>query len=222
MALAQSEHHFIPAMGLEWLLPIYDPFTRLLGIDSVRKALIERADLRQGHSVLDVGCGTGSLAVLTARLHPGVRVFGIDPDAKALARARRKAHRSGVSIQFDRGFAGRLPYVEASFDRVFSSFMFHHLDADEKITALVDIRRVLKAGGTLHLVDFAGADAGSHGLAGLLHTHRRLKDNAESRVLELMSQAGLQEVRNVARHTLVAGRLRIDQYEAWAPVTNRQ
>ena len=82
--------------------------------------------------MLDIGCGTGSLVVLVKRLFPDVEVVGLDPDEKALARAARKARRVGASIQFDRGFSDALDYPDASFDRVFSSFMFHHLERDEK------------------------------------------------------------------------------------------
>ena len=72
--------------------------------------------------MLDIGCGKGALAVLIKRLHPGVDVVGLDPDQKALARTKRKA----VLIRSDPGFSHQLPYPEASFDRVLSTFMFHH------------------------------------------------------------------------------------------------
>jgi ubiquinone/menaquinone biosynthesis C-methylase UbiE len=67
-------------------------------------------------------------------------VVGIDPDPKALARARRKPTNAAVSIQFDQVFRDDLPYAEASFDRVFSSFMFHHLPPDEKVKTLGAVR----------------------------------------------------------------------------------
>ena len=70
--------------------------------------------------------------VLIKCCHPDVDVVGLDPDPKALTRARQKAEREGVSIQLDRGFSDELPYPEASFDLVFSSRIFHHLPGDEK------------------------------------------------------------------------------------------
>jgi Methyltransferase domain len=140
--VVQSRKTFIPAMGVEWLLPLYDPFTKLVGLDRWRRELIDQAALQPFHRVLDVGCGTGSLAVLVKQRHPTVEVVGLDPDAKALARATRKAHRAGVAIQLDRGFADALGHPAASFDRVFSSFMFHHLERADRPTEFVCVHNL--------------------------------------------------------------------------------
>src|SRR3974390_2008306 len=72
-----------------------------LGADSARKTLLQQPNLHSGHRVLDIGCGTGTFVALIKRIHPEVSVVGLDPDPKALARAKKKAARSGVSIQFD-------------------------------------------------------------------------------------------------------------------------
>src|SRR5437762_6488263 len=93
-----SSRTYLPAAGHDWSLPLYDPIVKLLGGDAARKALLEQAALRPGQRVLDVGCGTGTLATLIKQLYPDVEVVGPDPDPKALARARRKAARAGVSI----------------------------------------------------------------------------------------------------------------------------
>src|SRR6266481_5484920 len=113
---------YLPAAGHDWFLPLYDPFVKLLGGDRARRTLLDHAAIRPNHRVLDIGCGTGTLVLLIKRLHPDADVVGLDPDPKALARSRRKAERATVRIQFDRGFADALPYPEASYDRVFSSF----------------------------------------------------------------------------------------------------
>lgn len=124
---------YLPAAGHDWALPFYDTIVKLFGFDRARRTLVNQAAIRPGHHVLDIGCGTGSLVTLIKRLHPDVEVVGLDPDPKALARARRKAAGTAVSIQFDQGFSDELPYPEASFDRVFSSFMLHHLLSLAKI-----------------------------------------------------------------------------------------
>jgi FkbM family methyltransferase len=129
---AKSERTFLPAAGHDFLLPIYDPFTKLFGFDRARRMLLDQAALQPQHRVLDVGCGTGTLAVLIKRLYPTINVVALDPDPKALARAQRKAERAAVSIRFDRGFSDALGYPDAAFDRVFSSMMFHHLDRRTK------------------------------------------------------------------------------------------
>jgi ubiquinone/menaquinone biosynthesis C-methylase UbiE len=203
----ESTRAYLPAAGHDWLLPFYDPIVKLLGGEAVRRVLLDQANLRPGQHVLEIGCGTAALTTMLKRLHPDVRVVGLDPDPKALARARRKAAARGVSIQFDQGFAGQLPYHAASFDRVLSAFMFHHLPDEEKQKTLQEVCRVLKPGGEFHLLDFEGSEDSGHGfLAHLLHSHDRLKDNSEARVLSLMSQAGFREPKKVGRRAMLFAR----------------
>jgi ubiquinone/menaquinone biosynthesis C-methylase UbiE len=153
--------------------------------------------------------------VLVKRLHPNVEAVGLDPDPKALARSTRKAERNGVSIRFDRGHADRLPYPDASFDRVFSSFMFHHLPAEEKEPTLRDVRRVLKSGGSLHMLDFGGPEDAHGFVMRLIHSAHRLQDNSEERVLDLMRRAGFVKAKNTGRRAMLFGR--IAYYVAVAP-----
>ncbi len=201
--MVESSRSYLPAAGRDWRLPLYDPFVKLLGGDSARRVLLDEAALRPGQRVLDLGCGTGTLATLIKQLHPEVDVVGLDPDPKALARARRKADRAAVSVQFDQGFGDELPYPGASFDRVFSSFMFHHLPTKEKGSTLREVRRVLKTGGEFYMMDFEGLH-GVHGLlARVLHARKTLADNAEDRVLSLMREAGFADPKKVGRRTML-------------------
>jgi ubiquinone/menaquinone biosynthesis C-methylase UbiE len=149
MTFTESQRYFLPGMGLHWLLPLYDPLTRLIGLHRTRRTLLEQAAPRPGDRVLDVGCGTGDLAIEIRKCHPEVEVVALDPDPKALAKARRKSELCGVSIQLDRGFADALPYPAGYFDLVFSSYMFHHLGQEEKRGMLRDVARVLRPGGSL-------------------------------------------------------------------------
>ena len=213
-----EEHHrrYVPAAGHDWLLPLYDPVQRLLGGDAARRELVEQAEIRPGYRILDIGCGTGSLAVLISRLHPDTEVIGLDPDPKALARAKRKARRAAAAARFDRTFSDELPYQPASFDRVFSSFMFHHLGSDEKRSTLKEVRRVLKANGSLHVVDFGGTEARSDGLlAHLLHSADHMRDNFEGRLLALMREAGFADSSEIAHRATLFGR--IAYYHASVP-----
>lgn len=208
MATTNAGRHYLPAAGRDAFLPLYDPFTKLFGIDSLRMALLEQAALEPHYRVLDVGCGTGSLAVLIKRLYPTVEMIGVDPDQKALARAERKARRAAVSVRFDRGFADSLPYPGGTFDRVFSSLMFHHLERGDKERSLREIRRVLRPGGRLEFLDIANPSSHSHGLLGrLIHSSHQLKDNSEDRIVELMTTAGFEEAKKTAERTLLFGRV---------------
>jgi ubiquinone/menaquinone biosynthesis C-methylase UbiE len=208
MTISKAERPFLPAAGHDWFLPLYDPLTRLLGVDTAHRALLDQAGLQPQHRVLDVGCGTGSLAVLIKRLYPTVSVIGLDPDPKALARAERKAKRAGLSVRFDQGFADALGYPDATFDRVFSSMMFHHLADGEKEAMLREVRRVLRPGGRLELLDFAGPASSGHGaLSRLIHSHHRLKDNSDARILDLIALAGFGTPRKVREQGTIFGRL---------------
>ncbi len=211
---------YLPAAGRDWLLPFYDPIVKVMGADATRRELVEQAALQANQHVLEIGCGTGSLLVLIARRCPDLTIVGLDPDPKALDRARRKAQRAAVSIQLDRGFADEMPYPTASFDRVFSSFMFHHLPADVKARTLGEVRRVLKPGGRLFLLDFAGHDheSGSPGwLARTLHSSRRLHDNTEDRIVTLMRQAGSADPKKVRQDAVFLHQIRVAYSEGAAP-----
>jgi ubiquinone/menaquinone biosynthesis C-methylase UbiE len=204
--MAETGRTYLPAAGHHWSLALYDPLVKLLGGDAARAMLAEQAALRPGQRVLDIGCGTGSLIVLIKRNYPDVEVVGLDPDPRALARARRKGQRAALLFQLDRGFADELPYSAGAFDRVFSSFMFHHLGDAEKVTTLREVRRVLKPGARLHLMDFVKADSVSAGrVARWLHSSPRLKDNSDERILSLLREAGLSDPKRVAGRTLLAG-----------------
>jgi SAM-dependent methyltransferase len=200
---------YIPGFGHDWLLPLYDPLQKLLGFESYHRQLVDQAKLRPGHRILEIGCGTGNLLLLIQRLHPQAEVVGLDPDPKALARARRKAEREVLPVQLDRGFAQKLAYPDTSFDRVFSAFMFHHLGPDEKEKTLREVRRVLKPGGSLHLLDFGGAKVRSDGFtARLCHRSELLRDNFGERIPTLMREAGFADPTEVAyRVTKVLGRI---------------
>ena len=208
---------YVPAMGHDRLLPLYDLLHSLLGIASVHRPLVDQADVRPGQRVLEIGCGTGNLAILLKRLHPGAEVVGLDPDPKALARASRKAGREALPIQLDRGFAEELPYPDASFDRVLSAFMFHHLGPDEKENALREVRRVLRPGGSLHLLDFGGAKEHSHGfMARLSHRNELMRDNFGDRIPTLMREAGFVDPSEVA-HRVMRFMGRLTYYRAGEP-----
>jgi ubiquinone/menaquinone biosynthesis C-methylase UbiE len=202
-----QEHDYLPAMTRDWLLPLYDPFTKLLGVSRLHRRLVELAAIEPGHRVLEIGCGTGNLTLRAQRMHPEADVVGIDPDPLALERARRKAERAGLPVRWDRGKAGELPYPDESVDRVLSAFMFHHLDDTEKKSALAEVRRVLRPGGQLHLVDIAGHHHGRFGRRMLRNEH--LRDNAGEGIPNRMREAGLTDI-----HTGERGRIRTTFYRA--------
>jgi ubiquinone/menaquinone biosynthesis C-methylase UbiE len=219
MNTANSIKEYIPAASHDWLLPFYDPFVKLLGAEAARKTLLGQAAIQPGFRILDVGCGTGTFAILIKRLHPAVDVIGLDPDPKALVRANRKAERALISIRLDQGFADALPYKNKTFDRIFSTFMFHHIPVDKKEKVLSEIRRVLIPGGQLHMLDFAGSEAATSGpFTRYFHSSHHVKDNSEECILTLMNQVGLAHCQKVMEGTMLFRSLRIKYYRAGAAV----
>lgn len=215
VGMNKTERTYLPAAGLDLFLPFYDLIAMLVGADRARQALFDVVPLRPGSRVLDIGCGTGTFATMLKQRYPDVEVTGLDPDPKALARARHKAETAKVLVGFDQGFADSLDYAAASFDLVFSSFMFHHLEGSDREKTLREVRRVLKPGGSFYLLDFETSPSG-HGLFNLFHSSERLRDNTESRILTLMGDAGFFDRKKITVRPVLFGFGRAGYYQASA------
>src|SRR6266702_6136416 len=121
----------------------------------LRQKTATLARIQPGEQVLDVGCGTGTLAIeVQSRVGTAGRVAGVDPGTQQIARARAKAARRNVPIEFQIGVIEQLPFPDQTFDVVFSTLMMHHLPASLKRRGLAEIARVLKHGGRLVIADF--------------------------------------------------------------------
>lgn len=144
-----------------------------LGRDrQLRERLVELARLVPGESVLDVGCGTGTLA-LAAKRAVGVAgsVTGVDASPEMIAIAARKAARAGVGVGFETAAAERLPFADATYDAVLATLVLHHLPGPVRRECAREALRVLKPGGRMLAVDFSRPSTGSSGLLGRLHRH---------------------------------------------------
>lgn len=139
----------------------------------LRTRMLEPAKLRRGESVLDISCGTGSLALL-AKEQVGSKgqVHGVDASEEMIAYADKKSKRAGLEVSFDVAPAQELPFEDASFDVVLNTLALHHLPKPSRYQAFGEMRRVLKPGGRALVVDFAEGKKQGHGLfRHLKHRH---------------------------------------------------
>ncbi|WP_279339496.1 class I SAM-dependent methyltransferase [Sphaerisporangium perillae] len=120
-----------------------------------RSMTADIAHLQPSEEVLDIGCGTGTMAVAAKRrVGESGHVVGIDPSAQLLAGARRKAARQGLTIDFRLAGVEELDFPDDSFDVAMGTFMIHHLPDDVIRRGLAELGRVLRPGGRLLLIDF--------------------------------------------------------------------
>ncbi len=124
-------------------------------VRELRQRTATLAHIQLGEQVLDVGCGTGTLAIEAARLVGNAgRVAGVDPGKEQIARARAKAAPRHLPIDFQIGVIEQLPFPDQTFDVVLSTLLMHHLPVPLKRQGLAEIARVLKPGGRLVIADF--------------------------------------------------------------------
>lgn len=170
---------------LVWLLS-------LGGERTYREKTLELAGLKAGESVLDVGCGTGTLAI-AAKRHVGSagQVYGVDASPEMITRARKKAKKAAADVAFENAFVENLPFPDATFDVVLSTTMLHHLPDKARRRCLREVARVLKPAGRFLAVDFGGPVSERRSWVAKFHRHGRID---LGRLTPLVSEAGLQIV----------------------------
>jgi ubiquinone/menaquinone biosynthesis C-methylase UbiE len=210
--VSSTRHSFVHALGFERLTSLYDPVVRITTREQTfKRRLLDQARLAPGDRVLDLGCGTGTLAIWAKLREPGARVTGVDADPGMLERARSKAAAEGVEVRLDEGLADDLPYPDASFDKVLSTLLFHHLPRDVKEGAGREVARVLRPGGELHVADFGRPPGplarGQFLMVQAFDGFEATRDNVNGDLPEILSAGGMEEVRERGRLRLVLGSL---------------
>jgi len=191
--MSDANEKYIPALSYRFLTPFYDFIQKYIVRDARYKSLlIAQASIQPGHHVLDLGCGTGTLAIMAKQAQPKAEVTGLDADPAMLKVAKYKSTQLNVPVKFDVGFTNKLPYPDESFDRVLSSIMIHHLKTPDKWLTAREVYRVLKPGGQLHIIDF-GKPVSWYGkiLGPFLHKFEEANDNIDGKLPEIFGAPGL-------------------------------
>jgi ubiquinone/menaquinone biosynthesis C-methylase UbiE len=211
--VATSHHHphFIPALGLHGLTPLYDVFTKLIRERSLKQQLVEQARIGPGMRVLDVGCGTGTLLLQLWQTHPEAELVGLDIDPEVLALARKKLEAAQARVQLHCGPLEQAPFEPATFDRITSSLMMHHLEPAQKVELLRAALRLLRPGGEIHVLDIAPPHTLAMRLAfapfNALMRQDRMRVHLDGRFPRSLEEAGFVEVAHISSRSTPFGAL---------------
>ena len=145
-----------------WMILMYSAFS-YNGIRQMSRQIIEGVaeyiKLPDGSKGLDVGCGSGALAIACAKRNPNASFVGIDRWGKEYASFNKplcenNAKAEGVTnVTFSQGDACKLDYADETFDAVTSNYVYHNIPSNDRQAILLETLRVLKKGGTFAIHD---------------------------------------------------------------------
>jgi ubiquinone/menaquinone biosynthesis C-methylase UbiE len=185
----------------------YDFFTSLVGMGAggrTSRRIVETAGIKPGDSVLDVGCGPGSLTLAArAAAGPTGRVHGIDASPEMIKTARQKAGSAGQEVDFKVGLMEQLDFADATFDVVLSRLAIHHLPEEIQPKAFAEILRVLKPGGHALVADMPTASHSLSGHLALVLAALGARGNQPSRLISLFENAGFVSVELMPTGSLI-------------------
>jgi len=153
-----NKKDFTPALGYNWLTGLYDLAIKLTMPErKFRTKLIDLLNPKDNESILEFGFGTGQNIILAYQRNTKTKFTGVDIDPKVKEIANNKKDKLGITLNLDLYDGKTFPYADNSFDKVFSSLVFHHLDKESKSSSLHEIYRVLKPNGQLIVGDWGKA-----------------------------------------------------------------
>ena len=210
MTVSKGSDEYVPSLKYDWLTSLYDSLQKWTFPElSSQSKLMNQSTIELGYHVLDIGCGTATLTILIKENHPDAVVVGLDADPKVLEIAKKKAAKDNLDIRFDQGLSYQLPYDNESFDVIFSSLLFHHLNREKKIRTLKEVFRVLRSGGELHVADWGKPQNVFMRIAflpvQLLDGFETTSDNVKGLLPELFLNAGFSEIQQTAKYTALFG-----------------
>ena len=147
---------FIPALRFKPLTPLYDFLSgRFFPEKKIKQGLIDQLQLKGDETILDFGCGTGTLAIMLKEQYSMATIIGVDIDEQILAIARKKIDAKGLNVQLEKYDGQDLSSLGAKrFDKIVSTLVFHHISTKGKRIVLKQLLLLLKPSGELCIADF--------------------------------------------------------------------
>jgi len=194
-----DKKEFIPALGYDWLTSFYDLTIKLtMAEKKFRAKLIDQLDANDGEIILEFDFGTGENIILAHKRNDKAKLIGVDIDPKVRKIAEYKIQKLSLDITLDLYDGKTFPYADNSFDKVFSSLVFHQLDRETKLACLKEIRRVLKPNGQLSIADWGQAKSKAMRAAfyavQIFNGFRTTNDNVHGLLPEFIERAGFRNV----------------------------
>lgn len=209
---ADTEPRYIHAARWRIFTRLYDPVLGLVMQERrFRDSMLARvdADLPEGSTAVDVGCGTGTFAIALASRRADAKVVGVDGDAEILGLARAKT--GAEEVDWQQGLAQEIPLEDGSADVVTMSLVLHHLLPDDKHRALREVKRVLKPGGHFHVADWGApqdpAMSAVFFFAQAVDGFDRTRDHRAGRLPSFIGEAGFGAVERYGRLRTAFGSL---------------
>lgn len=190
---------YIPALGYDFLSEYYDLTIKLtMPEKKFRAQLIDWVEPFSGESILEFGFGTAQNLILLKQRKPEALVQGVDIDPKIKSIAEYKLRKHNLEVPLHLYDGKTLPFANNSFDKVFSSLVFHQLDAETKLNCLKELFRVLKPEGMLVIGDWGKAKSKwmrfSFYAVQLLDGFKTTNDNVNGLLPQFISDAGFLDV----------------------------
>ena len=149
---------FIPALGYDFLSEYYDLAIKLtMPEKKFRNKLIDFVNPVADEKILEFGFGTAENIIILKQRFPKSNIQGVDIDPKIKSIAEYKLSKAGIHAELFLYDGEKLPFEDNSFDKIYSSLVFHQLDKLTKIKCLLEIHRILKPNGELIIGDWGKA-----------------------------------------------------------------
>ncbi|MGA7721989.1 MAG: class I SAM-dependent methyltransferase [Ignavibacteriaceae bacterium] len=199
---------FIPAFDFHFLTKLFDLFiSTVIPENRIKGELIDFMNIREGHKILDFGCGTGTLLLMGKQKHPEAHFEGIDIDPKILKIAEGKIQKENLDIPLTEYDGGELPRENSSINKVMNSLMMHHLSTDKKLTAMREIFRALVVGGEIYIADFGKQENLVISLIDKIvnKSEQQVVVNFNGSIPQLLADAGFRNVQTLKKYNTRSG-----------------